>query len=602
MRVRIDCPDLCYRYTARIIRGVKIGASPDWMLDRLRTIFRKKKKDGTYEEYKPINNVADVTNYVLMECGQPLHAFDLSTLTSPEIIVREASKGESLEAIDHETYELDAGMCVIADSKRPLAIGGVMGGADSEVSDSTVDLLIEAAEFAPISIRNTARKLKLHSPSSYRFERKVDPEGVDWASRRCCDLILDLAGGELAEGVIDVGRGVPARQTVVLRLSQLERILGISVPAGVVQRILQELGNEVVDSSDQKVAVVPPSWRRDLTREIDLIEEVARIHGYDQIPEDAAVPMFASYRTDRERVLDRVRQVLTGCGVDEAVTTTLVPQEWSDAISPWTDAPAIHTDLPMRAVLAEAWKGLSPANVARRSLIPSLLEAKRLNESLGNTDVRLFETAYVYLPEKGSIPTQKMTVGIVTGGDYFDLKGVIEALIAALNPAASLSFEDTNQAIFDAEQSSQITCDSQLVGFLGVVNDAGLKMSRLRSNATIAELSLPVLDEIADLDRQAAAVSTYPAISRDLNLIVDEPLRWLDLESTVWKSGGECLESVAYQDIYRDTQRDGVGKKRLLFSISLRSAQGTLTNEEADKIRDGIVAACSEQNGATLLG
>lgn len=589
-KVRIDCPDLCYRYTARIIRGIKIGPSPDWMADRLQTIG-----------IASVSNVVDITNYVLMECGQPLHAFDLAALAGPEIIVREAANGEQFVAIDHKTYELGPGTCVIADANRAVALGGVMGGADTEVSDATFDLLIESAEFNPVSIRNTARQLNLHSPSSYRFERRVDPDGIDWASRRCCELILDLAGGVLAEGVIDVGADTATREPVVLRLSQVERVLGIRVEASNVQRILAELGNDLLSSDDQKINVTPPSWRRDLTREIDLIEEVARIHGYDNIPEDTAVPMFASHKTDRERVLDSARKVLTGCGIDEAVTTTLVPQEWSDAISPWTDAAAVATDAPMKGVLAEAPKGLSQANIARRSLIPSLLEAKRLNESLGNTGVRLFETAQVYLPEAGSIPTQKMMVGIVTDGDYYELKGVVEALVGALNPAAPLAFEPTDQPIFEAEQASRITSGGETIGFLGVINAVGLKTSRLRTGATVAELSLPELESIADLNRQAAAVSAYPAITRDLNLIVDEPLRWADLEATVWKSAGEMLESVVYQDIYRDTQADGEGKKRLLFTISLRSDTDTLTNEAADEIRDTIIAACAEQHRAKLL-
>ncbi len=219
-KVTIECPELCYRYTARVIRGVKIGPSPAWLVARLQTLG-----------LASINNVVDVSNYVMMECGQPLHVFDLNLLQGPEIIVRPALPGEQFEAIDHRQYTLDPSMCVIADARRAVALGGVMGGVDSEVQGQTTDLLIESAEFAPLSIRTTARKLSLHSPSSYRFERGVDPEGVDWASRRCCELILELAGGQLAPGVLDVGRPQPTRQTVTLRLSQLPRVLGIDVPA-----------------------------------------------------------------------------------------------------------------------------------------------------------------------------------------------------------------------------------------------------------------------------------------------------------------------------------------------------------------------------------
>ncbi len=219
VKVRIDCPDLCLRYTARVIRGVKIGPSPRWMTRRLETVG-----------LTAINNVVDISNYVLMECGQPLHTFDFGKLKGGEIIVRRPLAGETIEAIDHKTYPLGPEMCMICDAQDPVAIGGVMGGAQTEIAADTHEVLIEAAEFDPVSIRNTARQLNLHSDSSYRFERRVDPEGLDWASRRCCELILELAGGELAAGMVDVGRRPPRREPIVLRFSQLKRVLGIDVP------------------------------------------------------------------------------------------------------------------------------------------------------------------------------------------------------------------------------------------------------------------------------------------------------------------------------------------------------------------------------------
>ena len=255
--VAVECADLCPRYTARVIRGVKIKPSPSQMAVRLATIGQP-----------VINNVVDITNYVMLECGQPLHAFDFQKLNGRQIIVRRAKKNEPFAAIDHKTYSLDSEMCVIADAERPVALGGVMGGADTEVSPTTCDVLIEAAQFAPLAIRATARKLKLHSPSSYRFERGTDPEWVDWASRRACELILNHAGGELIEGVIDVGPPRVAREPIVLRLSQLARILGIDVPAETVRKILTALGCQEQSHEAAQVVTVPPSWRRDLSREI----------------------------------------------------------------------------------------------------------------------------------------------------------------------------------------------------------------------------------------------------------------------------------------------------------------------------------------------
>ncbi len=579
-KVSLHCPDLCYRYTARVIRGAKVGPSPKWMTDRLRSIG-----------IAAINNIVDITNYVLFECGQPLHAFDFAKLGGREIVVREAKRGETLVAIDHKTYVLEPGMCVIADAKRPVALGGVMGGADTEVSTATNELLIEAAEFAPLSIRTTARKLSLHSPSSYRFERGVDPEGVDWASRRCCELILDIAGGELAAGVIDVGRERVQRQPIVLRLSQLKRILGIDVPGDEVRRILAALGNEITRSDAATVESLPPSWRRDLTREIDLVEEVARIHGYHEIPEDVAVPMAPSHRSDEDRVQSKVRQVLTAAGFDEAMTASVVRQDWAEAFSPWTAAEPIVCNTPL----------LRGADRLRPSLIPSLLDARRINESLANPVIELFETARGYLPSNSPLPRELRLLGIASGGDYYRVKGVVEALVAVVNHAAQLEIGDTKHPLLDAAKSCQLRLNDNLLGFVGEVTPDGLKQFGLRSPATVAEIDLGVLGAVANLIPKYQPQSPYPSITRDLNFVVDEPLRWSQLAGTVRTSAGPCLELVEYKETFRDPNRDGPAKKRLLLTLTLRSSERTLTNEEADQIREAVVAACAKQHGARLL-
>ncbi len=581
-RVALQCPELCYRYTARVIRGVKVGPSPEWLVKRLAAIGETS-----------VNNIVDITNYVLFECGQPLHAFDLNKLAGSEIIVRESRQGETFEAINHKTYTLEPGMCVIADANRPVALGGVMGGADTEVSTATTDLLIEAAEFAALAIRTTARKLNLHSPSSYRFERGVDPVGVDWASRRCCELILEIAGGELADGVIDVGRGIPEQAPVVLRLHQLKRILGIDIPVDEVRRILTALGCTEQSGDANQLTVVPPSWRRDLPREIDLVEEVARIYGYEKIPEDVGVPMAPSNRSDADRVQQKVRAALTAAGFDEALTTSFVTQRWSALFSPWTDAPPLKATTTM----------LKGADCLRRTLVPSLLDVRKTNESLSNPDIELFETAHIYLPVAGQLPREQWTLGMTSGRDFYHVKGVIEAMVAAVSPSAILIVEATRQPLLEEEQSCALRLGEKRFGFIGSVNAAGLKQFGLRADTVVAELDLSVLAEMAELIPQYAEQSPYPAMSRDMNLIVDETVRWMDLANTVRASSGEWLEGVQYLDTYRDPQKkDGEGKKRLLFSISLRSFERTLTGEEADQVRDKVVAACHKEFGAVLLG
>jgi phenylalanyl-tRNA synthetase beta chain len=590
VKVRIDCPDLCLRYTARVIRGVKIGPSPKAIVRRLETVG-----------ITPINNVVDISNYVLMECGQPLHTFDFGKLEGSQIIVRRPLPGEAIEAIDHKTYVLGPEMCMICDARRAVAIGGVMGGAQTEISPATRDVLIEAAEFDPVSIRNTARQLNLHSDSSYRFERRVDPEGLDWASRRCAELILELAGGELAAGVVDVGQPPPVREPIDLRQLQIRRILGIDVPAKRVQDILTALGCEVSQPSSllphpalsaappASLKVVAPSWRRDLTREIDLIEEVGRIHGYDAIPEDVGVPMVPSARRRDDRVFERVRRVLTAAGFDEAMTLSVVDASAAESMSPWTDAEPLRSLMPV----------IRGADYLRRSLVPSLLAARRTNESLANAEIELFEIAKVYLPQGEDLPREEVMLAITSGRDYLAVKGVIETILAELKVAVPVAAGDAAMPILDHAESCRLQLGGQMFGYVGRLTAEAIRQFDLRGPAVVAEIRLGPLVEEADLVPRCVPQSPYPAVTRDLNLVVSEAVRWADVAATVREHGGPCFEALEYRDTYRDAKRLG-DKKSLLFSIALRWADGTLTSQQADEVRDRIVAACKTKHGAEL--
>ncbi len=585
--VVVECPELCRRYTARIIRGVKIGPSPQWLQQRLKTVG-----------IEAVNNVVDISNYVLMECGQPLHTFDFTRLSAGRIIVREARKGEKLVAIDHKTYELEPGMCVIADAAGPVALAGVMGGAATEVGPNTTDLLIEAADFAPLNVRTTARRLKLHSDSSYRFERGVDPEGIDWASRRCCELILELAGGVLECGMAEVHQAAPPREPIALRQSQIKRVLGIEVPADETRRILTALGAKLLGESSDTLQVAPPSWRRDLTREIDLIEEVARMHGYDKIPEDARVPMTASHKREGDRVLSIVRGVLTARGFDEAMTTSVSNLEWVECFRAWSDQPPLQIRPAM----------LRGADRLRQSLIPSLLESRRVNESFANSVIELFETAKVYLPQDAALPNEQLMLALTSGRDFFHVKGAIEQIIQALHADVPIDISPANLEMLDPVRSCRLSAGGEMFGVLGEVTPAGCKKFGLRGKTTVAEIRLSVLENAAKLIPQFAGLSTSPAISRDLNLVLDETVRWSDLETTVRASAtdaaaavGAVLEAVDFREIFRNAKKDGPGKKRLLFSVTFRADDRTLTNQQADEVREKICEACRREHGAALL-
>jgi phenylalanyl-tRNA synthetase beta chain len=577
--------EACPRYTARIIRGVKVGPSPEWMAKRLHAIG-----------VKPINNVVDATNYVLMECGQPLHAFDLARIRGSKIVVRPALDKENFLAIDHRTYVLDPRMVVIADAERPLALGGVMGGVDSEVADTTTDLLIESASFVPISIRRAARKLKLHSPSSHRFERKIDPNQVDWASRRCCELILASAGGELLEGCLDSDPVEHRMPECKIRHSQVTRVLGIDIPWEKSLSILDRLGCKVEKISETSEArVIAPTYRQDLTREIDLIEEIARVYGYDRIPENAMVPMVASMRRPKDIVIGTVRQVACAAGFDESLTPSLIGKSGIDRISPWSSEDALATLTPL----------LEGANVLRRSLIPSLVAARLHNQSQSNRDVRLFEIASVYLPRGNGLPHEQVHLGMIAESDIRTVRGVMEEIVQRSwgGVREDLQWSESEVSWDFLEPGSGIawTVSGHMLGWFGALSRSLAQSNKLDGDAAIGEMNLDVLLQHARLIPRVEGVVPYPAIQRDLNLVVDESLLWKTLRDTIVSAAGPLCIEIRFQEIYRDPQKDGVGKKRMLLSLVLQSDRETLKSQQADEVVASVLAACDSKHGARLL-
>jgi phenylalanyl-tRNA synthetase beta chain len=577
--------DACPRYTARIIRGVRIGPSAEWMAKRLRAIG-----------IKPINNIVDATNYVLMECGQPLHAFDLSRIRGNKIVVRPALDKESFVAIDHRTYTLDPGMVVIADAERPLALGGVMGGLDSEVAETTCDVLIESASFAPMSIRRTARRLKLHSPSSHRFERRIDPNQVDWASRRCCELIMSMAGGELLNGSIDSHPIEHHMSECDLRGSQITKVLGIEVPWDSSLAILNRLGCRVeVVGDHERARVTPPTFRQDLTREVDLIEEIARVYGYDRIPENAMVPMVASMKRPKDVVLGTVRSVACAAGFDESLTPSLIGKTPVDRISPWSSEAALTTLTPL----------LEGASALRRSLMPSLIAARLHNQSQSNRDVRLFEIANVYLPRGSALPHEQVHLGLIAESDTRWIRGVLEEIVARCWGGArpDLQWSESEIAWEFLEPSSGVawTVSGHMLGWVGALSKPLAQSMKLEGDVALGEMNLDVLLQHARLVPRVEGVVPYPAIQRDLNLIVNESLQWKTLRETIAASAGPLCVDIRFQEIYRDPSKDGGDKKRVLLTLVLQSDRETLKSHQADDVVANVLAACQEQWGARLL-
>jgi len=576
--------EACPRYTGRIILGVKVGPSPAWMQRRLRAIG-----------VTPINNVVDATNYVMFECGQPLHAFDLARIRGREIIVRPADPKEKFIAIDHRTYELDPSMVVIADGQRAIAIGGVMGGADTEVGESTMDLLIESADFSPLAIRRAARSLRLHSPASYRFERRVNPDGLLWATNRCCQLILEMAGGKVATGVLDSAPNSHSRNTeVAIRKQRIVDVLGVEIPWKRSLDILTALGCTIAAKSDDKASIVAPPFRMDLGREIDLIEEVARIHGYEKIPEDAMVPVFVSSRRDKDVMLARVRSVATSAGYNEAITPSVVNKQASALISPWTAMPPLMTQVPL----------LEGATYLRRSIVPSLIQAYQSNQSQQNRDACLFETAVVYLPsnEGSGLPSQQNTLAWVGTGSSRDSKGMIEELVSRVT-FGQLAISESDYADPGIAENSgvRISADGRMLGWYGASSKSLRSTWKLDQDLTMGEISLDLMQEFLLTIPTLKPLVLYPAIQRDLNFIIDESVRWGALSTVVRNSAGKLLTDCIYCETYRDVKKDGEGKKRVLLSLILQSDSQTLTGQQAEEVVAQVLQATTDSFAASIV-
>jgi phenylalanyl-tRNA synthetase beta chain len=577
--VAVEDAALCPRFTARVVSGVKVGESPWWLRKRLETIG-----------IRPISNIVDVTNYVMFECGQPLHAYDLDRLAEARLVVRRARAGEQLTAINNRVYELNPDMLVIADAARPVGLAGVMGGAETEIGAATKHVLIEAAQFDAISVRRTSRALGLFSPSSFRFERPLDPEGTEWASRRCAQIILDVAGGTLHPGVIDVGSPAPARPPILLRLGQFERILGITIDRATVLRILTALGLEPTAGDERSLTFRPPSWRSDLEREIDLIEEVGRIHGYHHIVEDQPVALTSAPRGERERVESAVRSLLAGAGFDEAVTFSLVDDRLGAPVRPGPPTQPLRIDHSSR----------KRETALRQSLVPSLLAARRHNEAHGQFDAELFEIAHVYLPRAGSaLPDEPARLALVSGRDFRGLKGTIEALLDGTHAAAPLRARPIEIPLFAPGRGAELLLGETHLGYLGEVDQAQLALFELREPCSAAELEFDVLLQKAEPVARNRPLPPFPAVVRDLSLIVPRTLPWSDLCQAVVAAAGATLETVRYEDTFRGGNIPEEAES-VHFSMVFRHPERTLTGEEVERAVKSVIEACETRFHAQL--
>jgi phenylalanyl-tRNA synthetase beta chain len=646
--VRIDAPELCPHYTARVLRNVRIQPSPDWMARRLEAVG-----------LRPINNVVDVTNYVMFETGQPLHAFDFDRLEGRRIVVRRAAAGERLVSIDGRERSLDPGMLVIADATRPVALAGVMGGRDSEVSDTTVNVLLESARFDPLSVRKTARLLAMRSDSSYRFERGIDPALPARASLRAAQLLLETAGGQLLSGVVSVGTAGFTPKRLALRLARLEQVLGVAFPPDAVLDALRRLGLAPVLQGD-RVETTIPSHRLDLNLEIDLIEEVARVVGYDKVPVTGGITIRLTPPDPDTETIDLVRSTLVAAGYFEAITFSFVSDALAADFSPpahtvtlgnhagATGAPqgsatpgapgsAAQSPSPAPLPLPRADASVRKADAyLRPSILPGLLEAVRRNETVGTPDARLFEigstfrlrpdipapaaktstaaTSSAAAPDTtGPNPVgpvdERRKLGFVGSPDLREVRGVVETLLRRLDPDRPVRVvpadagDASNRAApgFAPAASGRIEWGGQPVGHLGKVARPVAEKLGLRDLPAAAELELAPLLAGARHVKQLHALPKFPAVRRDLTLDVPESTRYERIESLVRELKPAFLEGLEYVTTYRGKPLEK-GQKSVTLALVFRAPDATLTSEQVEAPYQQIVAAAKDRLGARLRG
>ncbi|NLE28355.1 MAG: phenylalanine--tRNA ligase subunit beta [Phycisphaerae bacterium] len=578
--VEVLAPDLCPRYTARVIRNVKIGPSQKWMVDRLEAIG-----------LRSVNNVVDITNYVLFETGQPLHAFDFDKLSGKKIVVRQARPQEPFIAIDHSEHKLDSQTLVIADGERAVALAGVMGGLNSEISDKTTNILLESAEFEPVCIRRTARKLNLHSDSSYRFERKIDPVGVEWASRRAADLIVQLCGGTVAEGYIDVWAKPYECKKIEFKFSNVKSVLGIDIPPDVCARILTSLGFTIESRDNEKMLVISPPYRAEVTRPIDLVEEIGRIVGYDAIPIVNTISIRAVSPTKTQRLDTIIQQAMNQSGFNETITVTLVEP----------DQACLFTDIPRDSALRVAGNRRMANDALRCSLIPSLLQVRLLNQNAGNATSDLYEIAHVFAPGKpGQLPRETRQLAILSSSaDIRAIRGALELMLKLMNSPQKLRLVPQEMPWFLPDQSAAVMLGDRKIGIVGTITPNIQKIYDLKKTAAVAQIDYEALVSLPMEPVSITPLPRFPAIERDLSIILAEEVRWEQIENTILSLKIPDLETVEFGELFRGKQIPK-GQKSLFFRLRYRNADRSLTHEEVDANQKRVIETLEKTFHAQL--
>ncbi len=607
--VDVESPELCPRYAARLITDIKIGPSPLWLRNRLTAIG-----------LRPINNVVDITNFVMMEYGQPLHAFDFANLAGEKIVVRSPRSHETtFTTLDGSERPLAPEMLLICDGERPVALAGIMGGMNSEVTPGTTSVLLESACFNPVSIRKTARQLNLATDASYRFERGVDPEGVCNAMDRAVQLICELAGGRAEEEGADVYMGRLPLKSLVLRVSRTSALLGLHLDAGTIQKLLESIGIQCKTKDEDSLWVKPPTFRVDIEREADLIEEVARLYGYNSIP--VSLPqVHLSYPEQDSARLKRaeIGRLLTGIGFSEAINYSFTDEKYLDLL--------LLSNNDHRRKTVRLLNPLSEAQAVMRTLLlPGLLENVDRNIRFQKTAIKLFEIGKVFQPTGGGqLPDERIRLaGVLSGNrhgyspslhfkeedvDVLDAKGAVEFILRQMRldlsrPTGGILFDIPTPEALECfalpGQALQLKHDGAILGTLGKIRPEALRGFGIKHDVYYFDLDFDALCRLETAPKAFSSLPIYPAVKRDMALIVPLSVAAGDMVRTVRMHKDALIEDVSLFDVYQGKNIQK-GYKSVALSITYRSASKTLTEKNVEKSNIKIVSLLAETFGAHL--
>lgn len=595
--VTVENPEFCPRYAARYVSGCTIAPSPEWLAKRLNAVG-----------IRSINNVVDVTNLIMMESGQPLHAFDCDRLSGKRIVVRTAEEGEQFTTLDNQLRVLTSADLVICDSERPVALAGVMGGLNSEIECTTTSILLESAFFKPAAIRKTSKRLGLHTESSHRFERGIDIDNVTRALDKAASLIVELAGGVLAQGCLDVYPGKSDRTAITFRPEKANELIGIDLERDAILDILTRLECRVSNCADGSLAVIPPHYRIDIEREIDLIEEIARLNGYDKIPATMPVARVVSDRPTRHQEIEKlVRDLLVNNGMTEIINFSFTAPDSAGKL-------LLNDDDPRRLAIKLCNPLVDEQSVMRTSLLPGLLETTARNMNFRSIDLKLFEMRRVYLPCEGeSMPREPLCiVGAITGSrdgdgwsrpnepvDFFDAKGIVETVLEFLDIGGVSWVTENPEPYYHPGKSCRIFAGREYIGSVGELHPSVQKNFEIEIPVFCFELDFEKLVKLSRTKKTITAPSRFPDSTRDIAMLIPEELAAAKIIDCIRAEKSKEIEHVQIFDVYRGK---GVpeGHKSVAVRIRYRSFERTLAEEEITSLHKKIIANLTDKLQVTL--